>query len=129
MKEKGFELTRPPIPIGFFQTSDLFLCLFLVLCFVSLALVWFLGGARCVCGFAVQKVRIRVLGCAGKISARELADSGRQIGEVFVVGDRKLILTLQYPFIRAQNPLDSVRWWPVLFSFYLKGPAPRGKVA
>ena len=65
----------------------------------------------------------------GKISARELADSGRQIGEVFVVGDRKLILTLQYPFIRAQNPLDSVRWWPVLFSFYLKGPAPRGKVA
>ena len=94
--------------------------------FVSLALVWFLGGALCVCGFAVQKVRIRVLGCAGKISARELADSGRQIGEVFVVGDRKLILTLQYPFIRAQNPLDSVRWWPVLFSFLFKGTGSPG---
>ena len=128
MKEKGTELTRPPIPIGFFQTSDLFLCLFLVMCWFLWLWFGFLAGPG-VCGFAVQKVRIRVLGCAGKISARELADSGRQIGEVFVVGDRKLILTLQYPFIRAQNPLDSVRWWPVLFSFYLKGPAPRGKVA
>ena len=44
VKEKGTELTRPPIPIGFFQTSDLFLCLFLVLCLFLWLWFGFLAG-------------------------------------------------------------------------------------